>query len=183
MKFSLIALLACAVTAIASPMQLVSRADASRIIVDIQLITTKSGDLNKKAADLNILSFILGGFGFSIASGLQDIGQTGAIAVNDVTTPPFDIFSAPDARDVIAVLKTFVIVHQQLLSTLIGKHGLFEQFGGTQPIAKALREIEEVVDSFAEALINLIPTEYDEAMFQMHSLDISLRNTISVYSD
>ncbi|KZV80014.1 hypothetical protein EXIGLDRAFT_781532 [Exidia glandulosa HHB12029] len=181
MKFSLIALLACAVTAIASPMQLVSRADASRIIVDIQLITTKSSDLNKKVADLNILTFVL--FGFSIASGLQDIGQTGAIAVNDVTTPPFDIFSAPDARDVVAVLKTFVIVHQQLLSTLIGKHGLFAQFGATRPIAKALREIEEVVDSFAEALINLIPTEYDEAMFQMHSLDISLWNTVSVYSD
>jgi Family of unknown function len=44
-------------------------------------------------------------------------------------------------------VKKFITVHQQLLSILIGKAGLFSDvpFIGA-PVAQALREIESVVD-------------------------------------
>ena len=76
-------------------------------------------------------------------------------------TPPF---ADPDALLVVAALravslvesislplliclrKKFVGVHQNLLSTVIGKHGIFAQFGVTAPIAAVLRTLEAGID-------------------------------------
>ena len=40
----------------------------------------------------------------------------------------------------------FVKVHQLLLSTVIGKHSIFAQFGVTAPIAAILRSLEAGID-------------------------------------
>jgi hypothetical protein len=40
----------------------------------------------------------------------------------------------------------FVRVHQQLLATVIGKHGIFAQFGVTAPIAAILQSLEAAID-------------------------------------
>jgi flagellar motor component MotA len=42
--------------------------------------------------------------------------------------------------------RQFVLVHQALLATVIGKHGIFAQYLLTAPIASALRNLEAIID-------------------------------------
>ncbi|KAJ2998553.1 hypothetical protein NUW54_g7018 [Trametes sanguinea] len=78
-------------------------------------------------------------------------------------------FGDSDAQLIVAVLKTFVTVHQQFLNALIGKHSLAEQFFFTRPLATFLRNLEGVVDAFADALIDVIPTQAPAANTQFVS--------------
>lgn len=64
-----------------------------------------------------------------------------------------------DALVVVDVLKTFVQVHQALLSTVIGKHGILKLFGFAEPIRLALVALEAAVDvssSFPRLLVVIL---------------------------
>ncbi|KZV81619.1 hypothetical protein EXIGLDRAFT_755481 [Exidia glandulosa HHB12029] len=181
MHFSLFALVALAVSAVATPAKLLPRADSTIIMQDIQVITQKSSALNDMVENLSIVNVFIQGP--QVAPGLQDIVETGGMAVNDVTSPPQQPFANADAVEIINVLKEFVVVHQMLLNTLIGKHGLLTLVPFVGPaVAAALRSIEEVVDTFAFALLDLIPTQAGPAVMQMNLLDESLNGTIAVYT-
>lgn len=96
---------------------------------------------------------------------------------------PPPVFGNVDAVNIVNVLKTFVKVHQTLLSTIIGKHGLLSRecflfdsvftrhstlitvFFFTQPVRVALVAIEAAVDEFALALIDMIPTQKGKCFF------------------
>jgi hypothetical protein len=43
--------------------------------------------------------------------------------MNQMSNPP-PVFDDSDAVNIVNVLKTFVSIHQELLSTIIGKHGI-----------------------------------------------------------
>ncbi|KAH9857539.1 hypothetical protein C2E23DRAFT_279550 [Lenzites betulinus] len=91
-------------------------------------------------------------------------------------------YGASVATDVRIALVRFVQVHQLLLNTLIGKHGIiakFPPFGSD--IAFALRGLESIIDTFAYALIGLIPTEADTAQESINSLDMTFANACNVY--
>lgn len=51
-----------------------------------------------------------------------------------------------DAYYVCQTFRQFVIIHQQLLGTVIGQHGLLEQTPLTAPVGAVLRVLEGVVD-------------------------------------
>ncbi|KAI9059758.1 hypothetical protein FKP32DRAFT_1596049 [Trametes sanguinea] len=87
-----------------------------------------------------------------------------------------------DAQLVVTALKTFVTVHQEFLNALIGKHSLAAQFFFTGQIAAFLRGLESVVDAFADALIDVIPTQAPAANAQFSSLSSTLDVAITTYN-
>ncbi|KAF7358232.1 hypothetical protein MVEN_00872000 [Mycena venus] len=92
---------------------------------------------------------------------------------------------------IIAALDNFVGVHQAFLATIIGKHSIFAQFQVTAPIAAILRNLEVIIDSFAFALIDVIPQEARRAIqpqlgtvsSDQSALDTALENTITTYDE
>jgi hypothetical protein len=82
--------------------------------------------------------------------------------MNQMDTPP-PVFGDADARQIVAVLRTFVTIHQRLLNTIIGKHGLLSLFFFTEPVRVALVGLESVVDvRFSLLLTNVLtPTSPD----------------------
>ncbi|KAJ7753455.1 hypothetical protein B0H16DRAFT_1886892 [Mycena metata] len=78
--------------------------------------------------------------------------------------PPFT--AQADCDTIVSALGSFVQVHQALLATVIGKHAIFVQFGATAPVAAVLRTLEATIDSFAFAMINLIPCGADSVKRQ-----------------
>ncbi|KAF7332844.1 UVI-1 protein [Mycena venus] len=94
-------------------------------------------------------------------------------------TPPFDDV---DAGPIVDVLTNFVRIHQALLSTVIGKHSIFAQFGLAAPIAAILRSLESIIDTFAFALIAMIPTKTASVEAGKNALDTSVKNTIELYT-
>ncbi|KAF7358230.1 hypothetical protein MVEN_00871800 [Mycena venus] len=92
---------------------------------------------------------------------------------------------------IVAALDNFVGVHQAFLATIIGKHSIFAQFQVTAPIAAVLRNLEVIIDSFAFALIDVIPQEARRAIqpqlgtvsSDQSALDTALGNTIMTYDE
>ena len=72
----------------------------------------------------------------------------------------------------------FVDVHQALLETVIGKHGILKTIGVGSEVAVVLRGVEHVVDETAFALIAEVPHCADEATAQKISLDQILEDSI-----
>ena len=75
----------------------------------------------------------------------------------------------------------FVHVHQALLNTVIGKHGLLAATGFGVPIAAGLRAIEGVVDTLAVDIIGLVPTCAAQATAAKKQLDGTLKQAVTVY--
>ncbi|EJF63748.1 hypothetical protein DICSQDRAFT_125525 [Dichomitus squalens LYAD-421 SS1] len=148
------------------------------VISAIQTFTSASSSLAGTVNDLSIVNFATDGV--EIVTGLGNI--TTAVSTFNAefssSTPPY-----PDnvAIEVVDVLTTFVEVHQQLLELIIGKHSLAAQFFLTAPIAAALRALEGVVDTFAFAVIDLIPTQEGPALAQVSALNVTFTQTITTY--
>jgi len=75
------------------------------------------------------------------------------------------------------------MVHQELLKTIIGKHGLLSLTPFTQPIAAVLRTLEGVVDTLAFGIIDSVPTCAQDATQNKNSLDSTLSDAQDTYSN
>ncbi|PIL26586.1 hypothetical protein GSI_12344 [Ganoderma sinense ZZ0214-1] len=144
------------------------------VITAIEAFTATSSALGTTVDGLNILNFALSGF--EIAQGLGNI-TTAVTSFNAEFSSTTPVYADPVAVEVVDVLTTFVVVHQQLLNIIIGKH-----FFLTAPIAAALRALEAVVDTFAFDLIALIPTQSGPAMTQISALNVTFTECLTTYS-
>ncbi|KAF9483307.1 hypothetical protein BDN70DRAFT_918513 [Pholiota conissans] len=89
----------------------------------------------------------------------------------------------PDDSDlVVNALLLFVKVHQDLLATVIAKHGILSQFFLGAPVAGVLRTLEAGVDAFAIVLIALIPSKGNEASAAFAKLKVSVESSITTYN-
>lgn len=80
-------------------------------------------------------------------------------------------------------MQQFVQVHQELLKTVIGKHGLLSLTPFTQPIAAVLRTLEGVVDGLAYGIIDAVPNCAQDATNNKNSLDSTLTEAQDKYAD
>ncbi|GAQ90476.1 hypothetical protein KFL_006440030 [Klebsormidium nitens] len=91
-----------------------------------------------------------------------------------------------DAQKIVATLKTFVAVHQQLLAIVIGDKGFLAgapyTAGFFEPIRLGLVVLEQQVDAFALKLINMMPTQKTEGQKQSDLLTGSIENARIEYS-
>ncbi|KAI0713618.1 hypothetical protein C8Q76DRAFT_693476 [Earliella scabrosa] len=150
------------------------------IVNAFETVTEQSRELRIVTESINIANFPIQGA--KVAQGLTSIGVT-VQGFIDAMDPNMPAISDADATPIVDVLVTFVEVHQALLSVIIGKHGLFERFGVTAPVAGALRGLEGIVDLFAFGLIAVIPTKAPEAQAQFDSLSVTFTQTINTYSN
>ncbi|KIM33789.1 hypothetical protein M408DRAFT_325389 [Serendipita vermifera MAFF 305830] len=169
--FSLFSMLAVAVSVYAQ--------SATVVIGNFQMLTTMSSDLEILTRDINLVTVLFKGP--QVGAGLAKISNTVYQVINNMDNPP-PVFNNVDAKAIVDVLKTFVRVHQRLLNTIIGKHGLLSLFFFTEPVRVALVGLEAAVDAFALGLIDMIPTQAGPADDQFHSLDITIGAAINVYS-
>ncbi|EYE93766.1 uncharacterized protein EURHEDRAFT_524286 [Aspergillus ruber CBS 135680] len=94
---------------------------------------------------------------------------------------------SPDYNDmeqnqICGAFRGFVQVHQELLKTIIGKHGLLSLTPFTQPIAAVLRTLEVVVDTIAFSIIDTVPTCAEGATNDKSSLDDTLTDALDTYN-
>ncbi|KAJ5106301.1 hypothetical protein N7456_002976 [Penicillium angulare] len=92
-------------------------------------------------------------------------------------------YSDVDQQAICTSFRGFVQVHQQLLSTVIGKHGILSLTPFTQPIAAVLRTLEGVVDTIAFGIIDGVPTCAEDATSNKNMLDDTLAKAQDTYSD
>ncbi|KAJ7620345.1 hypothetical protein FB45DRAFT_1094476 [Roridomyces roridus] len=193
--FTALAALALPVTAQLTEQQIVNAINA---------VATMSSNANTALEPLSTATA-----GAQVAAYSEALAEafTGIItAVNStipalLATPPFtevaqNVHSTrqttPGAA-VVAALDNFVAIHQALLATVIGKHSPFAQFALTAPIAAVLRILEAVVDSFAFALIAVIPTQATVPQLSSRAahtissdqaaLQTAIGNTITTYNE
>ncbi|KAJ5569089.1 hypothetical protein N7450_011575 [Penicillium hetheringtonii] len=91
-------------------------------------------------------------------------------------------YSEIDQQAVCNSFRSFVMVHQELLKTVIGKHGLLSLTPFTQPIAAVLRTLEGGVDTIAFGIIDSVPYCSQDATQNKNSLDSTLGDAIDTYS-
>ncbi|EPQ53676.1 hypothetical protein GLOTRDRAFT_94857 [Gloeophyllum trabeum ATCC 11539] len=152
------------------------------VITNVKAVTKISADLRVVVARTTVTNVF--SQAPTIVTTLQKIVSTVTSAVSSISVSDPKPFTEEVSTEVVEVLTEFVKVHQALLQTIIGKHGLLARFAFATPVRLALVAIEKVVDSFAFAIINLIPTgsKKSEAQRQIASLDVTLKASIKTYS-
>lgn len=152
---------------------------ATTIINALRTLTDKSNELRGVTASITVVNVLFQGprVGQGLASISNDVFSASSMLQNSGTAP----LGAADATAVTDVLTTFVQVHQALLNTVIGKHGLLSLFFFTEPVRVALVSLEASIDSFAFALIAKIPTQAPAATAQFDTLGRTLDNAIQTY--
>ncbi|KDQ14730.1 hypothetical protein BOTBODRAFT_32478 [Botryobasidium botryosum FD-172 SS1] len=95
-----------------------------------------------------------------------------------------DGFPDDAAQQIVAVFVRLVQVHQALLATIIGDHGVIAQVPGPflEPIRLALVSLEATIDRFALTVVALIPTRQPEGNRGRRMLDDSLAKAVETYS-
>ncbi|EXF80122.1 UVI-1h [Colletotrichum fioriniae PJ7] len=116
-----------------------------------------------------------------IITGFVDIVSTVTTALAQMKgMPPVPAGAQSDA--IFEAFREFVRIHQMLLNVLIGKAGLFSTvpFIGA-PIAAVLRQVEDVVDSVAFALIDAVQSRATDLQAQANMLTATITTTMDRY--
>lgn len=165
----------------------VSALTPDQIVTNVGIVTQVSKDANDLLSQLSPsipvsqLPALVPDISQKLAKYFQIIVSniTADITAMDGTSPFVDCPAA--ASVIVASLKDFVTVHQVLLSTVIGKHSFFAQFGVTAPILGALNALEAIIDKFAISMINLISCASGPVTKDQDDLDKSVGDTINQY--
>ncbi|KAM7183294.1 hypothetical protein V8F33_013684 [Rhypophila sp. PSN 637] len=160
-----------------------------QIVDGIKTLSAKSQALQTPAENITIVNgpLILVGLGPfpRIISGFTDIVSTSTVFVSQmIGTPP--IGDEDEATSIVDAFREFVRIHQALLNILIGKASLFNTVRVpfiSQPVAAALRQVENVVDTIAFGLIDIIDVGQPKQRLQndANSLSSSLTICINAY--
>ncbi|MCJ1334627.1 hypothetical protein MMC10_011339 [Thelotrema lepadinum] len=126
----------------------------------------------------------------SLLSDKKAKGRTGSHAANAKMehwkkrqSPPIPSpYTETNQLAICDAFREFVLVHQQLLATVIGTHGILALTPFTQPLAEILRLLEGGVDTLAFGIIDAVPTCAGEATDNKNSLDDSLQRAVDTYN-
>ncbi|MCJ1440214.1 MAG: hypothetical protein MMC23_000697 [Stictis urceolatum] len=114
----------------------------------------------------------------------RGVAATGSISARALSkrqaAPPYD---ETNQQAICDSFRGFVEVHQELLATVIGKHGILSLTPFTQPIAQVLRTLEGGVDTLAFDIIDTVPDCAKESMQNKNTLDRSLSDAVDTYSN
>ena len=154
---------------------------ASQIVTDINAIASMAGGLTSQLGAL------------TPSSSPGDVQSAAQSTVNGINTmsSQFDAaasaldgcpaLGSPDSASVANAFDSLASATNQTLSTLIGDHPIFAQYGTTAPIASSLRTLESTFDSYAYALLSVAPSQQGPITDDQNSVDTSLGNAITTY--
>ncbi|PVG00770.1 hypothetical protein CPB86DRAFT_773635 [Serendipita vermifera] len=144
--------------------------NATVIIEDLQAITGLANHYNKRASEINVVNILFKGP--EVAQGNNHIANSITQIVQRLPNPP-PVFKDADAKNIIDYLKTFVTVHQTLLNTQIGKHGLV-MFFFTEPVRVSL--------TLGISLIEMVPTQNTTVQQRFGALSVTINAAIQTYT-
>ncbi|KAH7319089.1 hypothetical protein BKA65DRAFT_569262 [Rhexocercosporidium sp. MPI-PUGE-AT-0058] len=173
------------VAAIALTLPVMAQTTPAQVVTNIQMLTRKSQALQQPAQSISLINgpLIVIGLGPfpKIILGFTDIVTTTTTALAQMNgMDPVPAGAQSDA--IFDAFREFVRVHQVLLNILIGKAGLFSTvplIGG--PVAAALREVENIVDTVAFALIDAVQSRATDLQRQGDALSGTLTTAINAY--
>ncbi|KAM0267956.1 hypothetical protein ACHAQH_010070 [Verticillium albo-atrum] len=176
MRFSL---LKSAVTALAVCGSTVfGQITPSQVVDNIRTLTVKSQALQGPAQSITILN---GPLLVRLLTGFADISATATAAIAQMQGMP-KVPAGSQSDAIFNAFREFVRVHQVLLNILIGKAGLFNTVPLIgQPVAAALRSIENVVDTAAFMLIDNVESRADDLEAQAGMLKGTITIAIDSY--
>lgn len=157
----------------------------AQVASNIQTLTVKSQALQAPAQSITIISgplIIIGQGPFpTIIAGFTEIVNIATTSIAQMQGSA-RVTNAADAKVIADAFREFVRVHQVLLNILIGKAGLFNTvpFIGA-PVAQVLRAVENVVDTIAFMLIDMVQGQATDLMSQAGSLKGTIGVAIQSY--
>jgi len=186
MHFSKLFMAAMVGAASAAPAVIEQRAMTSQNVCDaIGEITTLSANLEVTVKGINLspLLIINPTTYTPIISGFQGIISLVQKDITAMATNPIaDLTQDTDGQTAICTaFHDFVVVHQNLLSTLIGKDGILQSIGGG-PIAAVLRALEKIVDTIAVGIIDAVPFCAAGAQSDANSLTKSIETAECMFT-
>lgn len=154
---------------------------ASQIVTDINAVASMAASLNSQLSTLAPTSSAsnVAAVAQSTTLGLNTMSND--LAADAVTLSGCPALGSADSATVADAFGDLAGPTNQMLSTLIGKHLVFAQFGVAAPISSALRSLEGSFDSEAFALLAVAPTQRDTITNAQNTVDASLGDAITVY--
>ncbi|KAI0478676.1 hypothetical protein GGR56DRAFT_672683 [Xylariaceae sp. FL0804] len=184
MQFKLLAL----ATTVLSATQASAALTAAQVVGNIKYVTQLSANANADATGISAsngpdsIPRAIQDFKAIVTAVTQDVAamedthKTRRQAATSGTS-----FSAQEQNDICSAFRDFVTVHQQLLSTVIGKQSLFARYYYSAPMASILRSLEGGVDTLAYGIVDVVPTCARGAQSDKSKLDAALDQAIAKY--
>ncbi|KAK3179207.1 hypothetical protein K4F52_009327 [Lecanicillium sp. MT-2017a] len=147
------------------------------IVIAIDGITEISAKTTEVAKDIDLSNLfqsipeLIGDFKDIVVLALQTIQK---VSTSVVTSK----FEDSEQTDVCQAFHDFVIVHQNLLQTVIGQGGILSKTPISAPLGAVLSVLEGGVDTLANSIIGLVPVCADQAKADLKALDATIEMTI-----
>lgn len=154
---------------------------ASQIVTDINTIAAEAAGINQQLGTLTQNSN---------PASVRTVAQSTTVGLNtmsnDLNADADALNGCPalgssDSQTVANAFDSLAGATNQMLSTLIGHHPDFAQFGLTAPIAASLRTLEATFDSYSFALLTVAPSQQGSITSDQNSVEVSLGNAITTY--
>lgn len=154
---------------------------ASQMVTDINAITSVAGGVKSQLGTLTSTSSpgTVQSVAQSTANGLNTMSSEFGADANDLAGCP--ALNSADSTSVANAFDGLANTTNQTLSTLIGVHPIFAQYGLTAPIATSLRNLEATLDSYAFALLAVAPSQQGPIADDQNSVDTSSGDAITIY--
>jgi hypothetical protein len=155
---------------------------ASQIVTDINATASVAGGLNSQLGTLS---------SNSSPSDVQSVAQSTAdglnTMINELNADADALNGCPalgsaDSTSVANAFDSLANATNQMLSTLVGDHPIFAQYGATAPIAYSLQALEGSFDSYTFALLAVAPSQQGAITNDQNSVETSLGNAITIYN-
>jgi Hydrophobic surface binding protein A len=155
----------------------------SQIVTDINAIASAAGGISSQSGALTPSSSPgdVQSAAQSTATGLSTMVSD--LSADTTASSGCSALSSPDSQTVADAFGSLTAVTQQMLSTLIGKHSIFAQFGVTAPVTSSLQSLEAALDSFTFALTAVAPSQQGAITTGKDSVDTPLGKAIAVYGE
>jgi hypothetical protein len=155
----------------------------SQIVTDINAIASAAGGISSQSGALTPSSSPgdVQSAAQSTATGLSTMVSD--LSADTTASSGCSALSSADSQTVADAFGSLTAVTQQMLSTLIGKHSIFAQFGVTAPVTSSLQSLEAALDSFTFALTAVAPSQQGAITTGKDSVDTPLGKAIAVYGE
>jgi hypothetical protein len=154
---------------------------ASRIVTDINVITSVAGGLNSRLGALTPNSRPGDVLAVAQSTAMDLNTMSRDFSADSTVLGGCPALGSSDSQTVASAFDSLAAATNQAINTLVRDHAIFAQYGVTAPVAGSLRTLEATLDSYTSALLAVAPSQQRAITDDQGSVDVSLGNAITVY--